>query len=76
MWQSSVNILSQLKSSNISYFSLSLGAEVVRNQSEDVSGLISKVERLFLNAHLMIHVFQEALPDCLLPPEPVLTRWS
>ncbi|KAJ3658606.1 hypothetical protein Zmor_010335 [Zophobas morio] len=32
--------------------------------------------KVFLKAHLRIQSFWKALPDCPLPPEPVLTRWS
>ena len=53
---------------------LSLVAEVIRNQYEDVNGLISNVKKVFLKAHLRIQTFREDLLDCPLPPEPVLTR--
>ena len=55
---------------------LSLVAEVIRNQYEDVNGLISNVKQLFLKAPSRIQVFRKALPDYPLPPEPVLTRWG
>ena len=35
---------------------------------------LSHVKKVFLKAHLRIQAFREALPDCPLPPEPVLTR--
>ena len=56
--------------------SLGLVAQVIRNQYEDVNGLISNVKKVFLKAHLRIQAFREALPDCPLPLEPVLTRWG
>ena len=49
---------------------LSLVAEVIRNQSEDVNSLISNVQKV----NLRIQAFREGLADCLLPPEPVLTK--
>ena len=55
---------------------LSLVAEVIQNQYEDVNGLISNVKEVFPKAHLRIQAFWEALSDCLLPPEPVMTKWS
>ena len=55
---------------------LSLVAEVIQNQYEDVISLISNVKKVLLKAHLKIQAFREALLDCPLPPEPVLTRWG
>ena len=39
--------------------------------SKHNNGLFSKVKKAFIKAHLRI----QALPDCLLPPEPFPTKW-
>ena len=51
-------------------------AACIWNRCEEVNALISNVKKVFLKAHLRIQGFRGSLPSCLLPPEPVLTRWG
>ena len=57
--------INELNSCDIFGSRLSLVVEVIRNQYEDVSGLIANVKQIFLKAYLKIQAFREALPDCL-----------
>lgn len=55
---------------------LNLVCETVRNNFENVDGLISNVKKIFIKAPLRVQHYKNVLPDVPLPPEPVLTRWG
>ena len=51
-------------------------AEKVRFLFPDVNALIASVKAVFFKAHERKRAFHEMFPDVLLPPEPVITRFS
>ncbi|CAH0550717.1 unnamed protein product [Brassicogethes aeneus] len=55
---------------------LNLVCETIRNNFENINGLISNVKKVFLKAPLRVQHYKNALPDVPLPPEPILTRWG
>ena len=56
MWQTSGNIFNLIHVTCLAH-ALSLVAEVIHNQYEDVDGLISNVKKVFLKAHLRFQAF-------------------
>jgi hypothetical protein len=51
-------------------------AETIRLQFPLVNELVKGGKKIFVKAPLRVQHFKTALPNVLLPPEPVLTRWG